>query len=212
MDTKEPIIFSDVLYSGSLSTNENVDNMLGRFNIVTHSIQYPCDVEDHVFATVGPVMIQKLINSKQKRGLYHMVIKNPVRIQLATVNSMKTCTAMRNSFYRFQYEVFNVYLNPESQVPSGLYECSVTLKVSDPNWDIFPFLSFDSARCNKHTCAECHGELTLTVIKRVGDLTDQYVEMKKNFASLRNMIQLPESVTAFIAEFKKTFEIDEKKT
>jgi hypothetical protein len=195
------MLFSDVLYSGPLSTYNDVNLMFKRFNIVMYSMKHPSDIGDNIFPLVGYTMMQKLINSQQKRGVYHLVIENPIRIQQAVFNAVNMCTIVKNDRYRMKHEMYNLCINPKSQVPSGLYECSVTLKVSDPNWDVFPFISFDDDEYKRYTCPECHGELTLTVMRCVGPFPkEENSEYQLNLA-------LPESVKNFISEFKKTFEI-----
>ena len=152
--------------------------------------------------------MQKLINSHKKKGVYHLVIEHPIRVQKSVFTSVNMCTIMKNdSYVGPRHKMYSICLNPDSNVSSGLYECSIKLEVSDPSWDVFPFLSFDTELCKNHTCADCHGELTFTVIKRVGSLEDQDNETTNDFAYLKNIIKVPESVKKFVNEFKKTFEI-----
>jgi hypothetical protein len=213
-ESVSPVIFSTVLYSGSLSNYNEVKSMFGRLNVVSFSMKYPSEVSSSVYNMSGIRMLHRLMNNQKKRGVYHTEMENPVRIKQSPQKIAKKCTTVKDeSFETSLQNRYSVCLSLECDIPSGLYECSVTLKVSDHNWDIYPFISCVEEKSTEHTCPACHGELTLDVIRCVELLPSDKIETRNLFSSIHfvdgyvNMIQLPESVKTLIADFKKTFEI-----
>ena len=198
-------LFSTVLCKGRLCTYDEVIDLFGKLNVVSYSVQYPNGSGDKLYKVAGSHMVHKLMRSPQKRGVYHMVIDNPIRILKTPETRRARCVAVVNSDYRRNQEEYSLGLPGDCDLPSGLYECSLTLTVSDPNWDIYQFIAvdipFDDARVTNLECPECTGELTLKVIKNVGP----FPSFKKT--SLWENFQLPDSVKAIISEFKTTFEI-----
>lgn len=207
-------LFSVVLCKGRLCTYDEVVDMFAKLNVVSYSVQYPEGTGDQLYKLAGSHMVHRLMTSPQKRGVYHMVIKNPIRIKKIPGKIQKKCSMVYNHDCKKNHDEYSLELPGNCDLPSGLYECSLTLTVSDPHWDIYQFISidvpFEEYPDKNLECPPCYGELTLKVLRKVGPFPtfespplSEIIQLNLP-TSLKN---LQDSLKNLLSDFKKTFEI-----
>ena len=157
--------FSSVIFKGPVNSDEGVQKLCTKMKLVIYCMEYPETTSETFYTNLGMVIVNALVASPSRRGVYHYILPNPVRINPTAFNATDVYTLQETRHYTRLNDKHCLGISPKYMISMGLYECSLTLSVTDYNWDLYEYLYSTEAL---NSTQPCDAELTMTLIRKVG--------------------------------------------